>query len=295
MAFLCGPLFDKPILVFHEKIYFCKKTAMKRIAFIIITALSLSSMLTNCNNNKELGSGFNLFTIDQDRQLGAQVAAEIDGNTKEYPLLDSASNKEVYAYLYKIRDNILNSGKVKHKEDFAWRLRIIHDDSTLNAFCTPGGYIYVYTGIMKYLDNEAQLAGVLAHEIAHADFRHSTRQMTKIYGIQTLVGIIAGNREMIGQVTTAIIGLKFSREHESEADKGSVTYLCPTPYLADGGAGFFEKLTASGSGRVPEFLSTHPSPEGRIEAFHNYKYEMGCQGSADYASIYKQMVAKLPK
>ena len=66
-------------------------------------------------------------------------------------------------------------------------LRIIHDDSTLNAFCTPGGYIYIYTGILKFLDSEDEFAGVLGHEIAHADLRHSTRQMTKQYGVQILL------------------------------------------------------------------------------------------------------------
>ncbi|MCC6702608.1 MAG: M48 family metalloprotease [Fluviicola sp.] len=268
---------------------------MKRIAFVSMLLLSLTTLISNCKGSKELGSGINLFTIEQDRELGAQVAAEIDGNPQEYPLLDSTQYKEVYGYLYKIRNTILNSGNVKNKDNFQWRLRIIHDDSTLNAFCTPGGYIYVYTGILKYLDNEAQLAGVLGHEIAHADFRHSTRQMTKLYGVQTLVSILAGNRQLLSQITTSIVGLKFSREHESEADKGSVTYLCPTAYQADGGAGFFEKITAAGGSRTPEFLSTHPSPEGRIEAFHNYKYEMGCQGSANYAAEYKSIVAKLPK
>ena len=267
---------------------------MNKTLVFLCLAVTLGLALSNCRNSKEPGTGFNLFSIDQDKQLGAQVAAEIDGNPKEYPLLDSVRNKEVYAYLYAIRNKILASGNVKHKDDFKWRLRIIQNDSTLNAFCTPGGYIYVYTGIMKYLDNEAQLAGVLGHEIAHADYRHSTRQMTKLYGVQTLISILAGDRKMLAEITTGIVGLKFSREHESEADKGSVTYLCPTNYQADGGAGFFEKITASGGGKTPEFLSTHPSPEGRVEAFKNYRIEMACQGTNNFAAEYKRMISKLP-
>lgn len=267
---------------------------MKKL-ILFSSLLSASLLFVSCSSSKNLGSGINLFTIDQDRQFGAQVAAEIDGNQQEYPLLDSASNSEVYQYLYKIRNNILNSGNVKHKDDFVWRLRIIHDDSTLNAFCTPGGYIYVYTGIMKYLDNEAQLAGVLGHEIAHADFRHSTRQMTKQYGIETLLGILAGDRKMLAEITSGIVGLKFSRDHETEADKGSVTYLCPTAYPAYSGAGFFEKIAAAGGAKTPEFLSTHPNPENRIENFKNYAVEMGCSGASDFATEYKRIIAKLPK
>jgi len=71
----------------------------------------------------------------------------------------------------------------KHKDDFAWQVKIIDDPETLNAFATPGGYIYVYTGLIKFLDTEDQLAGVMGHEIAHADLRHSTRQMTSSYGV----------------------------------------------------------------------------------------------------------------
>jgi beta-barrel assembly-enhancing protease len=266
---------------------------MKRFTLYTVTAVSMGLLLSMCKPVSQ-GGGFNLFTIDQDRQLGAQVATEIDSNPKEYPVLDSASNKEVYAYVYKVRNNILNSGSVHNKDEFKWRVRIIKNDSTLNAFCTPGGYIYVYTGILKYLDNEAQLAGVLGHEIGHADLRHSTRQMTKIYGIDALLSIIAGDRQLLRQVTQGIIGLKFSRDHETEADEASVRYLCPTSYPADAGAGFFEKIQSAGGSRAPEFLSTHPDPANRIEHFHEAKAEQGCQGASSYDAQYKAMVKKLP-
>ena len=73
--------------------------------------------------------------------------------------------------------------------------RLIDDDKTLNAFCTPGGFIYVYTGLIKFLDSEDQLAGVMGHEIAHAALRHSTRQMTKVYGVQTLLQVATGRAD----------------------------------------------------------------------------------------------------
>lgn len=245
-------------------------------------------------NEKNKGKGVNLFTVQQDRELGAQVAAEIDGNPAEYPLLDSVQYRDVYAYVYKVRDKILGSGKVDFKDDFTWRIRIIHDDNTLNAFCTPGGYIYVYTGILKFLDSEDQFAGVLGHEIAHADMRHSTRQMTTMFGVQILLDVIAGDRAAIKEITGALVGLKFSRSNESEADQKSVEYLCPTDYNAAGGAGFFEKIEASGGSTVPEFLSTHPDPGDRIEHFHNSAITMGCQGRNDYKVEYQQMLSKLP-
>lgn len=269
---------------------------MKTSKFILTISL-VTAILSSCGsvNEKNKGKGFNLFTVGQDRQLGAKVAAEIDGNPKEYPLLDSIKYKDVYQYVYKVRNNILNSGKVDFKDEFTWRVKIIHDDKTLNAFCTPGGYIYVYTGILKFMESEDELAGVLGHEIGHADMRHSTRQMTKLFGVQVLLDIIAGNHAMLKQVTAGIIGLKFSREHETEADERSVRYLCPTSYNAAGGAGFFEKIQKMGGARQPEFLSTHPNPDNRIEHFHNSKTTMGCTGTGTFKTEYQQMVAKLLK
>lgn len=264
---------------------------MKKVFYFSVLVASL--MACGLFNKKNKGKGFNLFTVQQDRELGAQVASEIDRNRAEYPILDSASNREAYQLIYRVRDRILNSGNVDFKDDFAWRIRIIDKDETLNAFCTPGGYIYVYTGIMKYLDNEAQLAGVMGHEIAHADQRHSTRQMTKMFGVEVLLAIIAGDRALLKDVTAAIVNLRFSRAHETEADQKSVEYLCPTPYDAAGGAAFFQKIQDAGGSRPPEFLSTHPDPGKRIETFYNEKTKLGCTGSNTNDSEYKRIVSKL--
>ncbi|WP_107037439.1 M48 family metalloprotease [Brumimicrobium mesophilum] len=261
----------------------------------ITVLLSSVTFLMSCGLTNGGGlKSFNLFTIENDKELGREVAAEIDGNNAEYPVLDSAQNPAPYRYIYDMRNKILNSGNVTHKEDFAWRVRIIKDDNTKNAFCTPGGYIYVYTGLIKYLDSEEQLAGVLAHEIGHADLRHSTRQMTKLYGVQTMLNIIAGDRALIKDLTASIISLKFSRSHETEADKASVTYLCPTDYNAAGGAKFFEKIEAEGGSATPEWLSTHPSPANRVEFFYEEASQQGCTGKETYQTRYQAFVRSLP-
>lgn len=266
---------------------------MKKAIILIVTG----AVLAACGmvNEKNKGKGFNLFSVQDDIALGAQVAAEIDANRTEYPLLDSIQYPEVYQYVYKVRDKILNTGLIDFKDEFGWRLRVIHDDSTLNAFCTPGGYIYIYTGILKFLDDESQFAGVMGHEMAHADMRHSTRSMTKMFGVQVLLDVIAGDRAAIKQVTGALIGLKFSRAHETEADSKSVEYLCPTDYVASGGAGFFQKIQDMGGGRVPEFLSTHPDPGNRIENFQNQATTMGCTGTQIHKTEFDAMKARLPK
>ena len=266
---------------------------MMKVRILFVVTVLVLSVTSSCGNANK-GTGFNIFTIEQDKELGAQVAQEIEQNPQEYPILDSTRYTKAYGFLYDIRNTILNSGNVIHKDEFVWRLRIIHNDSVKNAFCTPGGYIYVYTGLMKYLDSEEQLAGVLAHEVGHADYRHSTRQMTKLYGVQFLLDVLAGDRQALKQITSGLVGLQFSRSHETEADKASVHYLCPTEYDAAGGAKFFEKIQADGGGRAPEFLSTHPSPANRIEFFYNEKLEQGCGGEETYEGRYQQLISSLP-
>jgi len=263
---------------------------MKKIIFFAGLILTLSA----CGNkDKQPSAGFNLFTIEQDKELGKQVNEEILSKPNEYPILDPVQHKEVYDYINGIRDMILQTGEVRYAKEFDWEIRIIND-TTLNAFCTPGGYIYFYTGILKFLDSEDELAGVLGHEIAHADLRHSTGQMTRMFGVSVIVGALAGNRETLAQITTALIGLRYSRGHESDADFNSVKYLCKTPYNAAGGAGFFEKIMALGGAGVPEFLSTHPSPDNRVQAFHNHKSTLGCQGNEEFKTRYKAVMSKLP-
>ncbi len=241
------------------------------------------------------GGGINLFTLEDDKTFGAQVAAEIDGDEVTYPVLDSALYPEAYGYLYAIRDSILNSGNVVHKDDFVWRVRIIEDDSTLNAFCTPGGYIYVYTGIIKFLAAEHEFAGVMAHEIAHADERHSTEALTKAYGIDVLFSVLLGNNQgTLSQIAKGLINLSYSRDNETESDMRSVEYLYPTAYDARGAAKFFEKIIASGGGSGPQFLSTHPNPDNRVEAINAHWTSLGGKEGQTFEARYKQFQNSLP-
>jgi len=251
-----------------------------------------SMLLMSCSTSQ---NALNLFTLQDDISFGKKVVSEIESDSSEYTILDSVQFSKVYSYIYDIRNTILSSGQVRFAEEFPWRIRIIHDDSTLNAFCTPGGYIYFFTGILKYLESEDQLAGVLGHEMGHADRRHSTRQMTKMFGVQVLLQIAAGNKEMLKQITSALIGLKFSRSHETEADNSSVQYLCPTVYNAAGGAGFFMKIQEGGGLGTPEFLSTHPNPSNRIENYNLKKEELNCLGKESFESRYALMKSQLPK
>lgn len=241
-----------------------------------------------------------LFSIEDDKKLGAQVSAEIASKPDEFPVLDQNRYPYAYKYLNGIRDKILQSGKVDYKDEFVWELKIIQNDTVLNAFATPGGYIYVYTGLIKYLDKEDDLAGVLGHEIAHADKRHSIRQLQKVYGVQILLSIALGQNpsqmeQIVGGLAGNLATLRFSRDHEEEADEFSVVYLAQTPYQCNGAYSFFQKmLEEQKSGQLPKFLSTHPAPQDRVNDINKKAEALGCSTKPLNPPSYNDFKKSLP-
>ena len=264
---------------------------MRRYIYaIVFTSILLSS---SCRKDD---STINIFSVQDDIDLGQQLRDEILSNPSEYPVLSPSQYPGVYAYLEQIKSKILNSGQVYYKDKFEWELHVIADDSQMNAFCAPGGYIFIYTGILKYLQAEDQLAGVLGHEMAHADRRHSTDRLTQDYGIQVLLDVLLGeNQGTIVQIANSLRTLAYSRNQEKEADEYSVKYLCPTDYEADGAADFFLRLQNEGNScEGGAFFSTHPCPENRVQKIQAQRVELGCSGTQVYATQYQAMVAQLP-
>ncbi|GJQ20578.1 MAG: peptidase M48 [Bacteroidia bacterium] len=213
--------------------------------------------------------GVNLFPDSKDIELGQQIDEEIRKSPEEYPILQG--RPDVKAYVAEIGQKILRSPLIEKRDRFAYVFEIIRDDSTVNAFCTPGGYIYVYTGLLKFLDNEAALAGVIGHEIAHAERRHATRRMTSAFGVQVVLAIALGENpselsEIAGNLFAGLGLLVNSRSDEIEADTYSIRYLQSTEYYPGGIRYFFEKVGAGRSGGAfTRLLSTHPLPEDRIQ------------------------------
>jgi len=212
--------------------------------------------LSSCKKDEKL----NFFTLEEDIQFGQQVDSQIQASPDEYPILDPVKYKAVYDYMNEIKNKLLATGKIKYKDQFVWKITLI-DTTILNAFATPGGYLYFYTGLIKFCDTEAELAGVIGHEMAHADKRHSTVNMTKTYSYAVLFQILLGqNNETLAQIATNLVSLKFSRDQEYEADKNAVDYTAAAGYKGNELKNFLLKLDSlQEKGFNPEFLSTHPS------------------------------------
>jgi predicted Zn-dependent protease len=233
----------------------------------------------------------NLFSIEDEIELGRQLAEEIESDPEQFPLLSRAEYSEAHDFLDAMAGRIFDSGEVRYADTFEWEVFIIHED-VLNAFVTPGGKMYFYTGLIEFLEREDHLAGVMGHEIAHADQRHSTQQLTKAYGVSALISVVLGeNPGLLAQIASGLLQLSFSRSDESEADQYSVRYLCKTPYAANGAAEFFRRLDGS---IVPDFLSTHPNPGNRVEKIDALAEELDCSTTPWSGGDYGALLSALP-
>lgn len=269
---------------------------MKRKIKIIFSSLFLSAVIA-CSAN------INLFTDADEVKLGSQFDSEIRANPAEYPIYKNAAVK---TYLEsRIFDEVLKSPEIRKKDKYNYKLEIIDNDSVLNAFAVPGGYVYLYTGLLKYLDSEAAVAGVIGHEIGHVEFRHSTQRITKAYGFQILLSVVLGENPseislMVGNLFSGLSLLANSRANEEEADEAALRFLQGSRYYPGSVKFFFEKLKsegkiASGGEGLATFLSTHPDPIERIETTNQRLRDRGIEMKTyldDGSGIFKKEYSK---
>jgi predicted Zn-dependent protease len=210
--------------------------------------------------------GFNMFSQEQEVQLGREAAAEIRKQVHVVP--DQGLQNWISGLGRKLASQ-------PQAGQYPYSFTLIQEDS-INAFALPGGPIFVHTGLVTAADNEAQLVGVLAHEIGHIALRHATNQASKAQLIQipaVLGGAALGNNSMLGQLGQLGIGfgansllLKYSRDAERQSDNFGARLMHDAGYNPLEMARFFEKLEAEGGSRAPQFLSSHPNPENRVAA-----------------------------
>jgi hypothetical protein len=237
------------------------------IAFLAVTALVFAPAAPPVwANRTALKPGVNVFTPEQDIQLGKQNAAEAE---KQLRMLN---DPRVDEYL-----NSLGKKLVAHAPGYKYPYQYkCVNDAAVNAFALPGGYIYINRGAIEAADTEAQLAGVMAHETSHVALRHGTNQATKAQltsvPFAILGGMVGGGSagglltQLAASFSLNSILLKYSRTDESQADIMGTQILYDTGYDPRAMAQFFEKLNAETKGKQPaQFFSDHPNPGNRVE------------------------------
>jgi hypothetical protein len=243
--------------------------------------------------------GWNRYSPQEDISLGKQVAVDAE---KQLP---SCNAPNVDAYLTELGKKLvakLPTGGVEYPFEFH-----CVNDKAINAFALPGGYVFVNRGAIEASDNEAQLAGVMAHELSHVALRHGTSEATKAQFAQTGVGILgaifggnAGGALLteLGRFSAGGVLLRYSRSAETQADVVGTQVLYDAGYDPRALAQFFEKIEAESKGQnPPEFFSDHPNPEHRVERVQEEIDKLGGlprnmkRDSAEFEAIKREVLA----
>ncbi|MEM1240515.1 MAG: M48 family metallopeptidase [Cyanobacteria bacterium P01_H01_bin.26] len=183
------------------------------------------------------------------------------------------------AYIAQIGQQVLNQSQAS-QTSYPFEFHLLDAPDTINAFALPGGQIFVTTGLLKALDTESQLAGVLGHEIGHVVARHGAEHLARQQLgaiLVNAVGIAASDERQGGQQAAAIaqavnqiVGLNYSREDELESDRLGFEFMIAANYNPEGIVELMQVFeSAESQGRPPEFLSTHPNPGNRVSRLQN--------------------------
>jgi len=238
-----------------------------RGAIVLLAGLVLVVWLISCAINPVTGKReFMLLSEGDEVALGQQTDQQV---IEQYGIYQDA---KLSAYLAQLGQKM---AQISHRPQLSYQFKVL-DSPVINAFAVPGGYVYVTRGILSYLNDEAELAGVVAHELGHVNARHTAQQYSQMQLAQIGLGLGVMLSEDfrkyagLAQFGVNLLFLKFSRDNERQADDLGVEYSSKVGYDAYRMAAFFETLErlsgGSANSGLPDWFSTHPNPVDRIGA-----------------------------
>lgn len=287
------------------------KTNFLHRAFVAAFAGMMAALFGLCAGSKLLRAapqerlgfhpGFNLFSPAQDVQVGRENAAQVD---KQLPIL---KDSDVERYVNQLGRR-LSTFAPDNRSDYVWQFKVVNS-SDINAFALPGGFIYVNRATIEAAEDEAQLAGVIAHEEGHIVMRHGTHQASEAVLAQAPLAILGGflgkGGSIMGQLAQYGVGfgvqsvfLHNSRGMESQADQIGTYILYQAGYDPRAMAQFFEIIESKYPQKTIQFFSDHPNPDNRIRAVDAEIPQLGprkqwIEDSPEFQSI-KRRVQALP-
>jgi Zn-dependent protease with chaperone function len=259
------------------------------LAWLLVLLIAAPELLAVATAPELPNPGSAPLSRDQQIQLGLQTEAEV---YKQMPVLPDSS--PVTQYVQQLGRKLV--AQVPQQHTWPYHFHVI-PQSDINAFALPGGPIFINLGTLKAADNEAELAGVMAHEMTHVYMQHSAKQLGKQQLTEGLAGLLGailpgtlgGNLARLGiQLGAGAISLRYSRADEAQADAGGAIIAYKAGYNPKAMADFFQKLEKQG-GTGPQFLSDHPNPGNRLQAIskeiENWPPKNFVNDSPQFASI----------
>ena len=235
------------------------------LVFVALTVMRVSGCAYQPGSFGDLTGGFNLIPQDMEIQIGAEAATEVEAEERVF------NQPYIQDYINSLGQRLAQASR---RPDIAYQFKVIDTDD-INAFALPGGFIYVNRGLIEEAGSEAELAGVLAHEIGHVAARHGAKRMSKLITLQLGFALFWELSEkerdeelglMIADAIATGFLLKNSRDDERQADDLGTETLYYAGYDPIALAYFFDKLAKEHSpSAIETFLSTHPSPGERIQ------------------------------
>jgi len=231
--------------------------------------LVLLCFLTGCLTLDGEPLRLNILSTPQEIQLGEQLAEQIEQKEK------ISTDAELQAYVTAIGERL---SRVSTRQDVPYRFTVIDNPDTVNAFALPGGHMYFYTGLMKLCENEAELAAVMAHEMAHVAAHHHGEAMTRQVGYGFLMQAVFGeDPSTLVTLASNLLGTGimsyYSRDNEREADALAMEFLFRSGYNPDAMISFMHKLMEeerrAGGGRPMPIFASHPPTQERLERLQN--------------------------
>lgn len=252
-----------------------------------LVLLFISFFFYGCYKNAVTGKSS--MTLVPEAELIGMSQQEYKKFLQEHPPLPSSDARvknvrEIGLNIQKaVEEYYTTKKKTADLQGYKWEYNVV-DDPTVNAWCMPGGKVVVYTGILPLTQNDDALAAVMGHEIAHAVARHGNQRMSQAmlanFGLSVLSVAMGQNPTLTQQLFLQSVGigttlgiLKFSRSHESEADKMGLVFAAMAGYNPEAVVDFWKRMAAHNTQKPPEFLSTHPSDERRIQDLQNFMPE----------------------
>jgi beta-barrel assembly-enhancing protease len=249
---------------------------IRLVIMAVIAGFSLLSYMSKSSVNPITGEKQHVsLTQEQEVAMGLQSAPQM---AQEFG--GEASDPKAQALVEQVGGKIVQQS-IAGRSGYPFKFHVLADERTVNAFALPGGQIFITVALLSRLKTEAQLAGVLGHEVGHVIGRHSAEHIAKqelTSGITGAVVMGAGSYQMaqVAQMVGGMINMKYGREDELEADKFGVCLMNQAGYDPQALTEVMQILAeASGGARRPEFSSTHPNPENRAQRIAQHIQNIG--------------------